>query len=214
MEQKKFHYDINDLISRYPDLTECKESIIQAFEILKDCFKSGHKLLIAGNGGSCSDSEHIVGELMKGFKDNRKLSNDEAKKFIEIDPISGKELANKLQWGFPCISLTNHQSLNTAFTNDVENGGLLTYAQQLNVLGNSGDVFLALSTSGNSKNIIYASIVAKAKGLKVIGMTGQNGGKLNDYSDAIIKVPTNETFMVQEFHLPIYHCLCLMLEEM
>lgn len=214
MEKQKFHYDVNDLINRYPDLAECKDAIIQSFELLKACFKSGHKLLIAGNGGSCSDSEHIVGELMKGFKDNRKLSEDETKKLIEIDPINGKELADKLQWGFPCISLTNHQSLNTAFTNDVENGGLLTYAQQLNVLGNSGDVFLALSTSGNSKNIIYASIVARAKGIKVIGMTGKTGGRLNDYADTIIKVPANETFMVQELHLPIYHCLCLMLEEM
>ena len=211
---EKFHYDVIDLIKRYPSLEDCKDSIINTFEILKQCFLSGHKLLIAGNGGSCCDAEHIVGELMKGFKSKRQLSNYDVDKFIDIDPIIGKELGEKLQWGFPCIALTNHQGLNTAFTNDVENGGLLTFAQQLNVLGSEGDVFLALSTSGNSKNILYASVVAKAKGMKIIGMTGKTGGKLANIADETIKAPETETFMIQELHLPIYHCLCLMLEEM
>lgn len=211
---ENFHYNVDDLIKRYPCLDECKDSIINSFEILKECFLSGHKLLIAGNGGSCCDAEHIVGELMKGFKSKRKLSDDEVAKLILVDSTIGKELGEKLQWGFPTIALTNHQGLNTAFTNDIENGGLLTFAQQLNVLGRPGDVFLALSTSGNSKNIIYASIVAKAKGIKVIGMTGKSGGELASIADETIKAPETETFMIQELHLPIYHCICLMLEEM
>ena len=113
----------------------------------------------------------------------------------------------------PCISIDNHQSLNTAFTNDVENGGILTFAQQVNVYGVKGDVFLAISTSGNSKNIHYASIVAKAKDMKIIGLTGEKGGILSTIADVCIKVPATETFVIQEYHLPIYHCLCLMLEN-
>lgn len=213
MEDENFKYGVDDLIKRYPALSVCKESILAAYEVLKECFKSGHRLYIVGNGGSCSDSEHIVGELMKSFKKRRRLSNDECEKLINIDPVRGKELANSLQWGFPCIALDSHPGLNSAFTNDVPNGGLMTYAQQLNVLGNEGDVFLGISTSGNSKNVMYASVVAKSKGLKVIGLTGEKGGELSKIADVCIKAPSSETFMIQEYHLPIYHCLCLMLEE-
>ena len=213
MEDEQFEYGVDDLIKRYPELNVCKDSILEAYDVLKECFESGHRLYIAGNGGSCSDSEHIVGELMKGFKKRRHLTDDECNKLVEVDPIRGKELADSLQWGFPCVALDSHPGLNSAFTNDVPNGGLMTYAQQLNVLGNEGDAFLGISTSGNSKNVMYASVVAKAKGLKVIGLTGEKGGELSKVADVCIKAPSNETFMIQEYHLPIYHCLCLMLEE-
>ncbi len=206
-------YNVNDLIKRYPVLESCKESILEAYKILEKSYESGHKLLIAGNGGSCSDSEHIVGELMKGFISKRPLNDDIKKKMCDIDPQIGKELGDKLQAGLPAIALDNHQALNTAFTNDVENGGLLAYAQQVMGYGNEGDVFLAITTSGNSKNIINACVAAKAKGMKIIGLTGKNGGLLKNIADVTIIAPSNETFMIQELHLPIYHCLCLMLEN-
>ena len=208
-----FKYDVNDLIKRYPELSVCKKDISSAFDILVDCFSSKHKLLIAGNGGSSSDANHISGELLKGFKKKREVDSAFAKRLISVDKEKGEELSIKLQQGLPCIVLDNHQSLNTAYINDVENGGILTYAQQINVFGEKGDVFLAISTSGNSKNIYYASIVAKAKGMKIIGLTGSGGGILNEIADICIKAPEKETFKVQEYHLPIYHCLCLMLEE-
>ncbi len=206
-------YNVNDLIKRYPVLESCKESILEAYKILEKSYESGHKLLIAGNGGSCSDSEHIVGELMKGFISKRPLNDDIKKKMCDIDPQIGKELGDKLQAGLPAIALDNHQALNTAFTNDVENGGLLAYAQQVMGYANEGDVFLAITTSGNSKNIINACVAAKAKGMKIIGLTGKNGGLLKNIADVTIIAPSNETFMIQELHLQIYHCLCLMLEN-
>lgn len=206
-------YNVDDLIKRYPVLEICKDSINEAYKILEKSFENGNKLLIAGNGGSCSDSEHIVGELMKSFIAKRELNDDLKKKMEKIDPIIGKELGEKLQGALPAIALDNHQALNTAFTNDVENGGLLTYAQQIIGYGNAGDVFLAITTSGNSKNIINACVAAKAKGLKIIGLTGKDGGKLKNYADVTIIAPSNETFMIQELHLPIYHLLCLMLEN-
>lgn len=204
---------LNSLIERYPTLKECKESICKVYEILEECFATGHKLLIAGNGGSCADSEHIVGELMKGFKLRRKCSDNFANKLKLIDKNRGEELANNLQGCLPAIALDGHQGLNTAIINDVFNGGLLTYSQQVYGYGVVGDVFLGISTSGNSKNILNATVVARAKGLKVISLTGKDGGELSRVSDASIIVPSNETYMIQEYHLPIYHCLCLMLEE-
>lgn len=213
MEDENYHYGVDELIERYPALGVSRESILNAFAILLDCFSSGHKLLICGNGGSCADSEHIVGELMKGFKKKRQVPKAFASRLIDIDSVRGKELASKLQTGFPCIALDGHPGLNTAFTNDVDNGGLLTFAQQVNVYGNQGDVLLCISTSGNSKNVMYAAVVAKAKGMKVIGLTGEDGGQLAKIADCVIKAPSKETFMIQEYHLPIYHCLCLMLEE-
>ena len=203
----------DQLFDRYPLLLSCKDDILKTFEILKECFENGHKLLIAGNGGSSADAEHIVGELAKSFKLPRKVKPDFAKRLIEIDPIFGEELSNKLQNGLFAISLSNHQSLNTAFVNDVDNGGLLTFAQQVNVFGQPGDVLLAISTSGNAKNIQYACITAKAKEMKIVGLTGKTGGVLKSLSDASVVVPSNETYIIQEYHLPIYHCLCLMLEN-
>lgn len=205
------HLDL--LIERYPVLHACREDIIKAYKILETCFSGGNKLLVAGNGGSCADAEHIVGELMKGFKLPRKCTEEFAEKLRAVDPIRGKELAEKLQGGLPAIALNGHQGLNTAYINDVENGGLLMYAQQVNGYGKAGDVFLGISTSGNSKNVMYAAVVAKAKGMKVIGLTGAKGGQLAEIADVAIRVPETETYMIQELHLPVYHTLCLMLEE-
>ena len=198
-------------MERYPQLKVIEQQIIDGYLIMEDCYRNGGKLLIAGNGGSAADAEHIVGELMKGFIIERKLSDIDQKKIIDIDREYGEILANSLQSSLPAIALDGHLSLTTAYMNDCE--PLLCFAQQLNGFGNSGDVFLGISTSGNSKNIIYAAIVAKAKGLKVIGLTGERNSKLSDFSDVCIQVPEIETYMVQELHLPIYHCLCLMLEE-
>jgi D-sedoheptulose 7-phosphate isomerase len=211
--EKKLQRYIDFLIERYPILKECEQSIMQAYDILEECFETGHKLLIAGNGGSCADSEHIVGELMKGFKLSRKCSSDFAEKLRSVDEVRGSELAERLQGGLPAIALDGHQGLNTAYINDVQNGGLLTYAQQVYGYGKEGDVFLGISTSGNSKNVMNATVVARALGLKVIGLTGKKGGELATVADVAIKVPETETYMIQELHLPVYHTLCLMLEE-
>lgn len=210
-ENIKKYYDT--LFSRYPLLNSCAREIEKAYCVLDNCFAGGNKLLIAGNGGSCSDSEHIVGELMKGFKLPRKCSAEFSAKLKDIDAVRGAELAEKLQGGLPAIALTGHQGLNTAFTNDVENGGVLTYAQQVYGYGKKGDVLLGISTSGNSKNVMNAAVVAKALNMKVIGLTGADGGELAKVADVAIKVPETETYMIQELHLPVYHCLCLMLEE-
>ena len=202
---------LEELISRYPVLEPIRGSVMEAYEILKECFETGHKLLLAGNGGSAADSEHIVGELMKGFVKRRQVPEDMAGKMERIDEKAGKELALKLQGGLPAIALSGHPALSTAFLNDVE--GEMIYAQQVYGYGQEGDVLLGISTSGNAANIHYAAVTAKAKGMKVIGLTGRDGGKMAGYSDAAVIVPEQETFKIQELHLPIYHALCLMLEE-
>lgn len=202
---------MEELMERYPRLGPVRESVTEAYETLKECFSSGHKLLVAGNGGSAADSEHIVGELMKGFVKPRRVSEEMAQKMREIDSEAGKELAQKLQGGLPAVSLTGHPGLSTAFLNDVD--GLMVYAQQIFGYGQEGDVFLGISTSGNAANIYYGLVAARAKGMKVIGLTGKDGGKLGKYADTAIIVPEQETFKIQELHLPIYHTLCLMLEE-
>lgn len=202
---------LEELIDRYRELASCKEDIWNAYEVIRECYQSGGTLLIAGNGGSAADSEHIVGELMKSFVKPRKLSDTIAEKLRAVDAEMGEELAEKLQGALSAIALVDHVSLSTAYLNDVD--PLLGFAQQINGYGKSGDVFLAISTSGNSKNILYACTIAKVKGLKVIGLTGKDGGKLKDMSDVCIIVPERETYKIQELHLPIYHALCLMLEE-
>ena len=209
----KLQKHIDLLIERYPSLAVCKDDIIQAYDIIAECYSNGNKLLIAGNGGSCADANHIVGELMKGFKLKRKCSAQFAEKLKNIDNTRGAELAESLQGGLPAIALDGHQGLNTAFINDVAGGGLLTYAQQVYGYGKAGDVFLGISTSGNSKNVMNATVVARAIGIKVIGLTGAKGGELATVADVAIKVPSTETYMIQELHLPVYHTICLMLEE-
>lgn len=199
------------LIKRYPQLAVCKGDIAKAYELIEKCYANGGKLLIAGNGGSAADAEHIVGELMKGFKNPRKLPKEYADRLIDANPELGKTLADNLQGALPAIALDGHPALSTAYQNDCE--PLLCFAQQVNGFGKTEDVFLGISTSGNSKNIMYAAVTAKAKGMKVIGLTGQKDSKLSALADVCIKVPETETYMIQELHLPVYHCLCLMLEE-
>ena len=203
------HLDV--LIRRYPQLEICREDIKKAFFLLETAYQSGRKLLVCGNGGSASDSEHIVGELMKEFKLKRKVYSDHAAVLKKIDPELGQTLAEHLQGALPAISLTGHSSLQTAYVNDAVPE--LVFAQQVNGYGKPGDVFLGISTSGNSKNVLYAAVNAKAKGLKVIGLTGAKENKLMKYTDVCIRVPENETFKIQELHLPVYHCLCMMLED-
>ena len=202
---------LDTLITRYPELAPIREDIATMIMTIARCYEQGGKLLLAGNGGSCADAEHIVGELMKGFKLPRRLSEDMQNRLTAMDSVRGKLLAEKLQLGLPAIALSSHPSLNTAFMNDVDSG--LMYAQQLNVLGSKGDVFLAISTSGNARNICDAALVAKAKDMTVIALTGGNGGMLREYADIAVIMPCNETYQIQELHLPVYHCLCLMLEE-
>ena len=203
------HVDL--LIERYPCLETCKDDIIAAYDILEETYAAGRKLLVAGNGGSASDSEHIVGELMKEFKLKRKIYSAQADRLRKIDEEMGSVLAEHLQGSLPAISLVGEPSLTTAFMNDAV--PVLIFAQQVNGLGHAGDVFLGISTSGNSLNVLYATVAAKSKGLKVIGLTGQKENKLEKYADVCIRVPETETYKIQELHLPVYHCLCLMLEE-
>ncbi len=208
---KQLYKHVDLLIQRYNELECCKNEIINAYLILEEIYEKGGKLLIAGNGGSAADSEHIVGELMKSFKLPRKLNDIEKNKLKKINEELGETLGENLQGALPAIALDGHFSLSTAYMNDCE--PLLCFAQQVNGFGNKNDVFLGISTSGNSKNILYASICAKAKGMKVIGLTGSKDSKLASLSDVCIKVPSSETYMIQELHLPVYHCLCLMLED-
>lgn len=199
------------LAERYPVLAPLKADIFSAYAMLRDCYESGGKLILAGNGGSCADAEHIVGEMMKGFKLPRRLGAEMREKLTAVDEERGTVLAERLQQGLPAIALSSHQALNTAFMNDVD--GNLMFAQQLGVLGRPGDVFLAISTSGNAQNVYDACVMAKAKSMKILALSGKNGGKLKEIADLSLIMPSNETYMIQELHLPVYHCLCLMLEE-
>mgnify|MGYP000075023141 FL=1 len=203
------HIDL--LVARYPSLESAKDDIVAAYLLMEECYENGGKLLVAGNGGSAADAEHIVGELMKGFKLPRKPKTDFAEKLVAEDQELGAVLAENLQGALPAIALDGHPALSTAYMNDCE--PLLCFAQQVNGYGKAGDVFLGISTSGNSKNVLFAATTAHAKGMKVIGLTGAKDSKLKDMSDVCIKAPQTETYMIQELHLPIYHCLCLMLED-
>ena len=210
MEEKLIKH-IDTLINRYPNLIVCKDSVIKAYEILEESYSKGGKLLVCGNGGSASDSEHIVGELMKEFKLKRKVYAAQAEIMKTIDLELGTTLAEHLQGALPAITLTAHSSLITAFMNDSE--PVLVFAQQVNGYGNPEDVFMGISTSGNSANVLYAAITAKARGLKVIGLTGAKENRLMKFADVCICVPETQTYKIQELHLPVYHCLCLMLED-
>lgn len=202
---------LENLIERYPILADQEADIEKAYKILEASFMSGKKLLVAGNGGSAADAEHIVGELMKGFVKKRPLDEKMLTTLRKVDEQDGHYIGEMLQGALPAIALVDHVALSTAFLNDVD--PLLGFAQQINGYGNEGDVFLGISTSGNSKNILSACTVAKAKGMKVIGLTGGTGGKLVERADVTIVVNETETYKIQELHLPIYHALCLMLEE-
>ncbi len=208
MEPMKY---LEELVERYPVLDAVKDDVRKAYELLEACYEQGGKLLIAGNGGSCADAEHIVGELMKGFVKRREVSDSFAECLRNADEIRGAELAKKLQGGLPAIALTGHAGLSTAYLNDVD--GDLIFAQQTYGYGRPGDVLIGISTSGNAKNVMYAMTVAKALGMKTIGLTGKDGGALKREADVSVVVPETETFKIQELHLPVYHALCLMLEE-
>ena len=210
MEQHLMKH-IDTLLTRYPALSVCHDDIIKAYEIMEEAYVSDHKLLIAGNGGSAADSEHIAGELMKRFKTPRPVPQSFADKLVSIDPVRGENLSKNLERGLMAIPLVAHEALTTAYINDVD--GLGVFAQQLYGFGRPGDVFLGISTSGNSKNVMSATVVARALGIKVIGLTGAKGGELAKVADVCIRVPEDETYMIQELHLPVYHCLCLMLED-
>ena len=211
MLEEKLQKHIDLLMKRYPVLESCKEEIIGGYELMEACYKNGGKLLIAGNGGSAADSEHIAGELMKRFKTPRSIPEDLKKKLIEIDSIRGKNLSKNLERPLMAIPLVAHEALTTAYINDVD--GLGVFAQQLYGFGKEGDVFLGITTSGNSQNVMSATVVARALGIKVLGLTGENGGELSQVANVCVKVPETETYMVQELHLPVYHCWCLMLED-
>ncbi len=196
---------IDLLITRYPDLTVCYNDIINACNVLIESYKAGNKLLICGNGGSASDSEHIVGELMKGFVLPRKLSQD------LVEKIDDETLTSALQYGLPAIALDSHTALFTAFSNDQLPSAV--FAQQVLGYGKKNDVLLCISTSGNSLNCVYATKVARALGLNTISLTGEKESKLSSLSDITIKAPSKETYMIQEYHLPIYHAICLAIEN-
>ena len=202
---------LDNLIQRYPALSESREEIWNAAQVLVDSYAHGGKLLIAGNGGSAADAEHIVGEMMKSFVLPKTLPQGYGEALVDVDPELGAVLRDNLQGALPAIALDGHIALSTAYLNDCE--PLLGFAQQVNGYGRPGDVFLGISTSGNSRNVLYAAVAAKARGMRIIGLTGARPNKLERYTDVCIKVPETETFKVQELHLPVYHCLCLMVEK-
>ena len=192
---------MKELYERYPALKECKDDIDNALNLLIDTYKNGKKVLVCGNGGSAADSEHIVGELMKGFMLKREISDERI----------SEELRNNLQGALPAISLVSQSGVMTAFINDVEPD--MMYAQLVYGYAKEGDLLICLSTSGNSKNCVNAAKVAKCTGVNVLSLTGEKESKLSEISDCTVKVPETETFKVQEYHLPVYHYLCAMTEK-
>ncbi len=202
---------LNELIERYPVLSEIKDDITKATKEMITCYESGGKVLLCGNGGSCADCDHIAGELMKGFLKKRPLSVPKKEELTNNEPSLDDEFLSKLQCGLPAVSLPSMTAPNSAFANDVDPH--LIYAQGVLALGKAGDILIGISTSGNSKNVCAAAKIAKATGCKVIGLTGCKGGELKEYADVCICVPESETFKIQELHLPVYHCICAMIEE-
>ncbi|MHB9057070.1 MAG: D-sedoheptulose-7-phosphate isomerase [Paludibacteraceae bacterium] len=202
---------LNDLIKRYPPLSDLKEKIWFTYEIILESLRNGGTVFTCGNGGSASDSEHIAGELLKGFVLKRELKEDIKRKFFEKFGEDGAKLAGKLQYGLRAISLTSHPAFITAFANDVDAD--LIFAQQLFGLGRKNDVLIAISTSGNSANIYNSILTASMMGVKTVLMTGKIGGRCASLVDIVLKVPEHEAYKIQEYHLPIYHTLCLMIED-
>ena len=204
---------VQELIARYPQLAVCEADLTAAVKAICTSYRTGHKLIACGNGGSASDAEHIVGELMKGFLLPRKLGADMAAKMDTVCPESKNYFLANLQGTLPALSLVNQVALNTAFANDQAPD--LSFAQQILGMGQADDVLLAISTSGNSTNVIYALQMARVKGVKTIALTGQSGGKIasQQLADITIRVPETETFKIQELHLPVYHMLCIAAEN-
>lgn len=195
---------LDHLLQRVPTLSRCRRDLEQAFVALRDCYKANGKVLVCGNGGSAADADHWAGELLKGFCSNRPLS-------VEDRARLPANLAEHLQCALAIIPLTGFSALSTAFANDVSPE--LTFAQLVWALGNAGDVFIGISTSGNARNVCAAAESARARGLFTLGLTGEDGGALKSLCDLVICAPATETYRVQEYHLPIYHCLSMMLED-
>jgi D-sedoheptulose 7-phosphate isomerase len=199
------------LFERYPILKTCESELTAALSILTSAYEAGHKLLVCGNGGSAADSEHIVGELMKGFLKARRISDSDAARLAEVAGARGMTIADKLQAALPAISLVSHVSLISAVSNDTS--AEMVFAQQVYGLGKPGDVLLGITTSGNSSNVINAVAVAKTFGLKAVALTGRSGGIVAPMADAAIRVPADDVAGIQELHLPVYHWLCIEVEE-
>jgi len=202
---------LEQLLKRYNELTPLKDEILNAAKTIIRSYENGGKLLTCGNGGSASDSDHIVGELMKSFERKRSLSSGIKQRLELLGGERGIYLADNLQQGLPAISLTAHTALTTAVANDID--AKVIFAQQVAGYGVEGDILVGMSTSGNSQNVIDAILVAKAKGLITIGFTGKSGGKMKELCDILINVPEKRTAYVQELHLPVYHVLCMMIED-
>jgi D-sedoheptulose 7-phosphate isomerase len=201
---------LDELVSRYPSLAAVKRQIDAAFHAVVDCYDAGGKLLVCGNGGSAADADHIVGELMKGYLSPRQLPTDMRERLRAADPELGPVLGEKLQGTLSAINISAISAFATAFGNDVR--AELTYAQATSGYGRQGDVLMGLSTSGNAVNVRAALVVARALGMRTIGLTGADGGRMAGLCDVLIAVPATRTFEVQELHLPVYHCLCAMVE--
>ena len=204
---------ISTLLTRYPALSVCEADLTAAVEALLSTYRAGGKLIICGNGGSAADSEHVVGELMKGFLKPRKLGADMKAKFEAACPESADYFMKNLQGALPALSLVNQVALGTAFANDQAPD--LVFAQQILGRGSPEDTLLAISAYGDSANVLYALDMARAKGMRTSALTGKSGGKMAEkhLADTIIRVPEDETYKIQELHLPVYHYLCAALEE-
>lgn len=200
----------SELFARYTELEVCRKDIDAAYRLLLGSFREGGQLLVAGNGGSAADSDHISGELTKSFMFKRAVDTGLVSKLTELYGDAGKDLAQNLEGGLAAVPLPTMNASSSAFANDVN--WEAAFAQSVNALGHCGDVFLGITTSGNSANIVNALMVSKAKGVKSIVLTGKTGGKCKGLADVCIIVPENETFKIQERHLPIYHALCAMVE--
>ncbi len=202
---------MNDIFERHESLISCKESMEKGVEIICETYRSGGKILVCGNGGSCADSEHIVGELMKSFVLPRKIPQSDKDKLEKLLGDEAEMFNENLQRGIPAFSLCSQTGVMTAYNNDVNSD--MVYAQLLYASARESDLLIGISTSGNSKNVVNAVKVAKAMGIKSLCLTGAKDCILDDFADCVIKVPEIETYKIQELHLPVYHYLCLEAEK-
>lgn len=202
---------LQTMTTRYPALKPLAQDLQKLAETVCNAYRHGGKLMVAGNGGSAADAEHIVGEMMKGFCRRRPLGAEDKCALQAADPVRGKRLAEVLQQGLPAIALTGHAALSTAFANDCDPNAV--FAQQVWGYGREGDILLVISTSGNAENLLLAATAAHAKGITVALLTGEDGGKLGKVCDIVLRAPARETYRVQEYHLPLYHTLCLLVED-
>lgn len=202
---------LDELIHRYPELAVCREAVVKGYSLIRQCYEAGGKVLICGNGGSAADAEHMVGELMKSFLSRREIPPEDTRRLRTAFPEEGAYLAGRLQGALPAIALISQSALCSAYANDV--AADMVYAQQVYGYGGEGDVLIGISTSGNTGNVLHAVRVAKSFGLRTLGLTGENGGKLGELCDVAIRVPAAETYRIQEYHVPVYHAVCAMLER-